>query len=237
MQGKEQVEQDECEMTKRRTGRKLRKAKGRMKVRNLVAKLQSREYDWMFGVDYQSTDESEWEEVISEGSGDERPGRTTRIKSQNPWQSHPPRYRAAHVQELFALLDTHRIEDQNKQLATQKKGAKYAMWVVGKPANRKLPLEDELKLRVYDPVEDSVDGADEAVVDPELLGVTSLDGASLDSNIDPALQNMSPVIHESPPPENEGTSEYSVHVSGRRDSELEYRFDLVLIYVSKWYGV
>ncbi|KAF8508298.1 hypothetical protein JB92DRAFT_2953811 [Gautieria morchelliformis] len=112
MRGKQQVEQDECEMTKRRTGRKLRKAKGRMKVRNLVAKLQSREYDWMFGVDYQSTDESEWEEVISEGSGDERPGRTTHIKSQNPWQSHPPRYRAAHVQELFALLDTHRIEDQ-----------------------------------------------------------------------------------------------------------------------------
>ncbi|KAF8461790.1 hypothetical protein JB92DRAFT_3070846 [Gautieria morchelliformis] len=109
-----QVEQDECEMTKRRTGRKLRKAKGRMKVRNLVTKLQSREYDWMFGVDYQSTDESEWQEVISEGSGDERPGRTTRIKSQNPWQSHPPRYRAAHVQELFALLDTHRIEDQNR---------------------------------------------------------------------------------------------------------------------------
>ncbi|KAF8496584.1 hypothetical protein JB92DRAFT_1056996 [Gautieria morchelliformis] len=73
------------------------KAKGRMKVRNLVAKLQSREYNWMFGVDYQSTDESEWEEVISEGSGDEQPGQTTRIKSQNPWQSHLPRYHAAHI--------------------------------------------------------------------------------------------------------------------------------------------
>jgi hypothetical protein len=60
----------------------------------------------MFGVEYQSTDESQWEEVVSEGSGDERPGRTTRVRSQEPWQTHPPTYRSEQVRTLLSAFTT-----------------------------------------------------------------------------------------------------------------------------------
>ena len=96
------------------------------------------------------------------------------------------------------------MTEQTKQAVVQKKGAKYATWKAGTPVERKLPsidknakwihcqhlgmkwiktqLEDELKLHVYNPNEDSPDGA---VIDIEdrLLGCT------IDPTIDPTLQN------------------------------------------------
>jgi hypothetical protein len=108
---------------------------------------------------------------------------------------------------VFVKLDTHRVADQNKQLAAQKKGGKFANWVIGKPVERKLPvvdknskrirregldrqciktqLKDELKLRVYDPIEDGIAGAADSIVDPELLGLSAPIEAVLEPNIGP----------------------------------------------------
>ncbi|KAF8505263.1 hypothetical protein JB92DRAFT_3122528 [Gautieria morchelliformis] len=132
--------------------------------------------------------------------------------SQEPWQSHPQTYRSEQIQATLMKLDTHRVADQNKQLAAQKKGGKFAPWVIGKPVERKLPvveknskrirregldqqwiktqLEDELKLRVYDPIEDGIDGAADSIIDPELLGLSAPIEAVQDPNIDPRLQGL-----------------------------------------------
>jgi hypothetical protein len=61
--------------------------------------LQDPTLNFLFGAQYQSTDESVWEDVVSENTDEETQAkRVTRLANrQAPWNSRPPTYRSEQV--------------------------------------------------------------------------------------------------------------------------------------------
>ena len=71
-------------------------------MRDSVPELADASFNWMFVADYQSTEESQWDEVETEVEG----GKTSvkkLVKSSLPWQSRPPTYRSAQVSRVCSF--------------------------------------------------------------------------------------------------------------------------------------
>jgi hypothetical protein len=73
--------------------------KGHLEVHPLVTALQDPTFDALFGAPYQSTDESAWEDVVSDNTDEEMHTKkaTHLLNHQAPWKLHPPTY---HVEKV-----------------------------------------------------------------------------------------------------------------------------------------
>lgn len=74
----------------------MQKAQLRRDIRPKIADLADPCYDWIFLTQYQLTDESQWEEVLSENTDGETQGKSM-VRSGEAWISRPPDYRSEEV--------------------------------------------------------------------------------------------------------------------------------------------
>ncbi|KAH9889469.1 hypothetical protein C8Q73DRAFT_793667 [Cubamyces lactineus] len=133
-------------LSQKMNGRKKTKVEARESVRYKVLEAGKPEYDFLFQWQYQSSDESEVEEIVplshavidpdTEDEGDIKPNLRGRAKARKVWVSHAPAWRLPETNTVLDMLDVH--VSQQRAENTSGRGNMY------RPRKRGDPRPDHL---------------------------------------------------------------------------------------------